>query len=111
MLCGRVPNQEVIWLRGYCTLNQSMICPLCDCPDWESVSKNKDGVSLRVQCSNCRFIYQTRFRAESVDYRLADAYSHGRTLQKLFTAYGMEMESGELVLSTDPKLLLEWFAS
>jgi hypothetical protein len=87
-----------------------MICPLCDSADWDSIEKNKDGVNLRVQCSNCGLIYQTRFRAESVDYRLA-AYSHGRILQKLFTAYGMETESGELVLSTDPKLLLEWFAS
>ena len=88
-----------------------MICPLCDCPDWDSVEKNKDGANLSVRCRNCEYVYGTRFRSESVDYRLADAYSHGHILQHLFTAYGMEMESGELVLSTDPKLLLEWFAS
>jgi hypothetical protein len=87
-----------------------MLCPLCDCPDWDSVQKNKDGVNLRVQCDNCGYIYATWFRSESVDYRLADASSHGHLWQKLFTAYGMETESGELVLSTDPKLLLEWFA-
>jgi hypothetical protein len=79
--------------------------------DCSSVEKNKDGVNLRVQCENCGFIYPTRFRSESLEYRLASAYSHGRTWQESFTAYGMETESGELVLSTDPKLLLEWFAS
>jgi len=89
----------------------AMICPLCDCPDWSSVEKNKDGVNLQVQCENCGFIYQTRFRSESLECRLASAFSHGHIWQELFTAYGMERESGELVLSTDPKLLLEWFAS
>jgi len=88
-----------------------MSCPLCDCPDWTSVEKNKDGVNLRVQCDNCGYVYQTRFRSESLAYRLASAYSHGHVWQELFTAYGMETESGELVLSTDPKLLQELFAS
>lgn len=77
-----------------------MLCPLCDCPDWDWVKKNKDGVNLRVQCRNCGNIYSIRFCSESIDYRLADAYSHGRILQHLFTAYGMETERGELVLST-----------
>ena len=88
-----------------------MICPLCDCPDWSSVEKNKDGVNLQVQCENCGYVYQTRFRSESLEYRLASAFSHGHIWQGWFTAYGMETESGELVLSTDPELLLEWFAS
>ena len=88
-----------------------MLCPQCDCPDWDSVQKNKDGANLRVRCDNCGCTYATRFRSESVDYRLADAYSHGHIWQKSLTAYGMETESGELMLSTDPKLLLEWFAS
>jgi hypothetical protein len=87
-----------------------MICPLCDCADWSSVEKNKDGVNLRVQCENCRFVYPTRFRSESLEYRLASAYSGGRLWQENFTAYGMETENGELVLSTTPALLLEWFA-
>lgn len=88
-----------------------MFCPLCDCPDWDSVKKNKDGVNLRVQCRNCGNIYPIRFYSESIDHRLADAFSHGRILQNLFTAYGMETERGELVLSADRKLLLEWFVS
>lgn len=88
----------------------AMICPLCDCADWSSVQKNKDGVNLRVQCDNCGFVYSTRFRSESVDYRLGDAYNNGHLWQESFTAYGMETENGELVLSTDPGLLLEWFA-
>jgi hypothetical protein len=87
------------------------MCPLCDCPDWSSVKKNKDGVNLRVRCENCEFIYETRFRSESLEYRLAGAYSHGHIWEELFTAYGMETWSGELVLSTDPKLLMEWFTS
>jgi transcription elongation factor Elf1 len=60
-----------------------MICPLCDSSDWSSVEKNKDGVNLRVQCSNCGFIYQTGFRSESVDYRLADAYTHGHIMREV----------------------------
>jgi hypothetical protein len=44
-----------------------MICPLCDCPDWESVEKNKDGVNIRVQCRNCEFIYPTHRRSFSID--------------------------------------------
>jgi hypothetical protein len=90
-----------------------MICPLCDSSDWSSVEKNKDGVNLRVQCENCGYVYQTRLRSESLD-RLAGAFSNGHVWREgfiRFTAYGMETESGELVLSTDPKLLLEWFAS
>ena len=88
-----------------------MNCPLCDCADWSSVAKNKDGANLRVQCENCRFIYGTQFHSESVNYRVANAYSHGRLWQECFTAYGVETQNGELVLSTDPGLLLEWFAS
>jgi|HubBroStandDraft_3_1064219.scaffolds.fasta_scaffold2383290_1 hypothetical protein len=88
-----------------------MICPLCDWPGWSSVEKNKDGVNLQVQCENCGYVYQTRFRSESLEYRLASAFSHGHIWQGWFTAYGMETESGELVLSTDPELLLEWFGS
>jgi hypothetical protein len=57
-----------------------MICPLCDCPDWSSAQKNKDGVNLRVQCDNCGNIYLIGFHSESVDYRLADAYSHGHIM-------------------------------
>jgi len=87
-----------------------MICPLCSA-DWSSVEKNKDGVNLRVQCDNCGLIYRTQFHSESVSYRVASAFSRGHLWQELFTAYGMETESGELVVSTDPKLLLEWFAS
>jgi transcription elongation factor Elf1 len=60
-----------------------MTCPLCNSPDWCSVEKNKDGVNLRVQCSNCDFIYRTRFRPEPVDYRLADAYSHGHLMHEV----------------------------
>ena len=59
---------------------RSMVCPLCDSADWESAEKNKDGVNLRVQCDNCGYFYPTRFRSESVDYRLADAYSHGHIM-------------------------------
>jgi hypothetical protein len=88
-----------------------MICPLCDCADWESVEKNKDGVNLRVRCDNCRYVYPTRFRSDSVDYRLASAYSDGHLWRESFTAYGMETENGELVLSTTPALLLAWFPS
>jgi transposase-like protein len=91
-----------------------MNCPLCDSSDWTSVEKNKDGVNLRVQCDNCGFTYSIRFRSESLEYRLAGAFSNGHLWREgfiRFTAYGMEMESGELVLSTDPELLLEWFAS
>jgi hypothetical protein len=57
-----------------------MTCPLCDCPDWESVEKTKDGVNIRVQCRNCEYIYRTQFNSESVDYRLGDAYSHGHIM-------------------------------
>lgn len=89
----------------------AMMCPLCDSPDWTSVRKNKDGVNLRVQCDNCGYVYATLFHSESLEYRLASAFSHGHIWQESFTAYGMETESGELVLSTDPKFLLEWFAS
>jgi hypothetical protein len=68
-----------------------------------------------VTCPTCKglggYVYQTRFRSESLEYRLASAFSHGHIWQGWFTAYGMETESGELVLSTDPELLLEWFAS
>jgi hypothetical protein len=87
-----------------------MHCPLCDCPDWGSVEKNKDGVNIRVQCRNCEYIYTTRFRSESVDYRLAAAYSHGRIMSEVFTMYGMETEDGVLILASDPTSLLEWFA-
>ena len=65
-------------------------CPLCDSPDWSSVQKNKDGVNLQVQCENCEYVYQTRFRSESLEYRLASAFSHGHIWQESFTAYGME---------------------
>lgn len=60
-----------------------MICPLCDSADWFSIEKNKDGVNLRVQCDNCGFVYRTRFGSESVDYRLADGYSHGHIMDEL----------------------------
>jgi len=60
-----------------------MVCPLCDCSDSRSVKKNKDGVNVRVQCSNCDFIYQPQFRSESVDYRLGDAYSRGHIMQEV----------------------------
>jgi uncharacterized Zn finger protein len=60
-----------------------MNCPLCDSVDWESVEKNKDGVNLRVQCDNCGYVYATRFRSESVTYRLADAVSHGHVMQEV----------------------------
>ena len=59
-----------------------MICLLCDCADWSSVVRNKDGVNLQVQCENCGFIYRTQFHSESVDYRVADAYSHGHIMQE-----------------------------
>jgi hypothetical protein len=60
-----------------------MICPLCDCPDWESVEKNKDGVNIRVQCRNCEYVYPTQFHSESVSYRLGDAYSHGHIMDEV----------------------------
>lgn len=60
-----------------------MICPLCDSADWKSIEKNKDGANLRVQCDNCGYVYPTRFCSESVNYRLADAYSHDRIMQEV----------------------------
>ncbi len=61
----------------------AMNCPLCDFADWSSVEKNKDGANIRVQCNNCGFIYQTKFHSESVGYRVADAFSHGRIMQEV----------------------------
>lgn len=60
-----------------------MNCPLCDSPDWLSVEKNKDAANLQVQCRNCGFVYRTQFLSESVNYRLADAYSHGHIMQEV----------------------------
>jgi hypothetical protein len=60
-----------------------MNCPLCDCSDWESAEKNKDGVNLRVRCRNCGNVYPIRFRAEKVVYRMADTLSHGYYMQEV----------------------------
>src|SRR5580698_4347923 len=89
----------------------AMMCTLCDSFDWISGRKKNDDVNFRVQCDNCWYVYATLFQSESLEYRLASAFSHGHIWQESFTAYGMESESGELVVSTDPKLLLEWFVS
>jgi hypothetical protein len=55
-----------------------MICPLCDCADWRAVEKNKDGVNLRVQCTNCGWVYGTHFRSEPFEYRLANGCVYGQ---------------------------------
>jgi hypothetical protein len=60
-----------------------MICPFCNCPDWYSVEKNKDGVNMRVRCRDCGAIYQTRFRSELFEYRLADGHIHGRIMREV----------------------------
>jgi hypothetical protein len=57
-----------------------MNCPLCNCLDWDSIEKNKDGVTVRVQCRNCGWTYRARFGSEPVENRLADAVSHGRLM-------------------------------
>ena len=89
----------------------AMMCPLCDSSDWTSVREKQGRCESSGAMRQLRVCLSTRFRSESLEYRLASAYSHGHIWQKLFTAYGMETESGELVLSTDPKFLQEWFAS
>ncbi len=60
-----------------------MTCPLCDYSDWYSVEKNKDGVNLRVQCRNCEYTYHIQFHSQSVDYRVADAYSHAYLMDQV----------------------------
>lgn len=64
-----------------------MVCPLCDCLDWSSVEKNKDGVNVRVQCDNCKNIYETRFHSESLSYRLADVHRDGRNWEEIRRNY------------------------
>jgi hypothetical protein len=57
-----------------------MICPLCDCADWRSIEKNKDGVNLRVQCTNCGWVHGTHFRSERFEYRQANGCVYGQLI-------------------------------